>query len=184
MKEYFKKIPVLVWLTNIISSIKIIIQYTIGINVKTQDEKGNPIDPPQIVYRAGKGKADIVICDGFTGNIVLKLSEGIIAHLMGWIQERVGVHVPYQDASSIYKPVFDDIAATLDHEEHGATPLLGINGVVMKCHGSSTVRGIKNSLIAAEKTVKENLIKDIATILSKHSNIFDNNTGISEAKPV
>ena len=131
-----------------------------------------------------EGKADIVICDGFTGNIVLKLSEGIIAHLMGWIQERVGVHVPYQDASSIYKPVFDDIAATLDHEEHGATPLLGINGVIMKCHGSSTVRGIKNSLIAAEKTVKENLIKDIATILSKHSNIFDNNTGISEAKPV
>ena len=77
-----------------------------------------------------------------------------------------------------------DIKNTLDHEEHGATPLLGINGVVMKCHGSSTVRGIKNSLIAAEKTVKENLIKDIATILSKHSNIFDNNTGISEAKPV
>ena len=44
MKEYFKKIPVLVWLTNIISSIKIIIQYTIGINVKTQDERANPSD--------------------------------------------------------------------------------------------------------------------------------------------
>ena len=44
MREYFKKIPVLVWLTNIISSIKIIIQYTIGINVKTQDERANPSD--------------------------------------------------------------------------------------------------------------------------------------------
>ena len=130
-----------------------------------------------------EGTADVVICDGFTGNIVLKLSEGIIAHLMGWIQERVGVHVPDQDASSICQPVFDDIAATLAHEEHGATPMLGINGVVMKCHGSSTVKGIKNSLIAADKTVKENLIKDIESILSKHSDLFDDNTKISEANP-
>ena len=131
-----------------------------------------------------EGKADIVICDGFTGNIVLKLSEGIIAHIIGWIQERVGVYVPNKDASSIFQPVFDDIAATLDHEEHGATPLLGINGVVMKCHGSSTEKGIKNSLIAAQKTVEEDLIEDIATILSKHTDIFDEDTKISEANPV
>ena len=130
------------------------------------------------------GKADIVICDGFTGNIVLKLSEGIISHLMGWIQEQVKAHVTDKDLSSIYQHIFEDIATTLDHEEHGATPLLGINGVIMKCHGSSTARGIKNSLIATQKTVKNNLIKDIATILSKHNNIFDDNTKISESNPV
>ena len=131
-----------------------------------------------------EGKADIVICDGFTGNIVLKLTEGIISHLMDWIQERVRVNITEKDASSIYKPVFDEIAATLDHEEHGATPLFGINGVIMKCHGSTTAKGIKNSLIAAQKTVEENLIEDIAERLSKHTDIFDNNTTISEANPV
>ena len=71
----------------------------------------------------------------------------------------------------------------MDHEEHGATPLFGINGVIMKCHGSTTAKGIKNSLIAAQKTVEENLINDIADRLSKHSDIFDNKTTISEANP-
>ena len=130
------------------------------------------------------GKADIVICDGFTGNIILKLSEGIISHLMGWIQEQVRSHVTDKDVYSIYQHIFDDIATTLDHEEHGATPLLGINGVIMKCHGSSSARGIKNSLIAAQKTVEENLIEDIADILSKHTDIFENNSKISEENPV
>ena len=78
----------------------------------------------------------------------------------------------------------DNIATILDHEEHGATPLLGINGVIMKCHGSSTARGIKNSLIAAQKTVEENLIEDIAAVLSKHTDIFDDSTTISETNPV
>ena len=131
-----------------------------------------------------EGKADIVICDGFTGNIVLKLSEGVIAHLMGWIYERFDFHAPDKDASSICQPVFDDITTTLDHEEHGATPLLGINGVVMKCHGSSTAKGIKNSLIAAQKAVNKNLIADIATILSKHNDIFEDITAINESNPV
>ncbi len=131
-----------------------------------------------------EGKADVVICDGFTGNIVLKLTEGIISHLMGWIQERIKVHSADNDISSIITPVFTDIKNTLDHEEHGATPLLGINGVVMKCHGSSSERGIKNSIIAAQKTVEEKLIDSIADRLSRHSDIFDEDTTISETNPV
>ena len=72
----------------------------------------------------------------------------------------------------------------MDHEEHGATPLLGINGVVMKCHGSSSERGIKNSIIAAQKTVEGKLIDGIADRLSRHSDIFDEDTTISETNPV
>ena len=88
------------------------------------------------------------------------------------------------DISSIIAPVFKDINNTLDHEEHGATPLLGINGVVMKCHGSSSERGIKNSIIAAQKTVEEKLIHGIADRLSRHSDIFDEDIAISDTKPV
>ena len=130
-----------------------------------------------------EGKADVVICDGFTGNIVLKLTEGVIAHLMGWIQDGVQAHVTEKDAASICQPVFNDINNILDHEEHGATPLLGINGVVMKCHGSSTARGIKNSLMAAQKTVQENLIENIADRLSRHTDIFEDSTKVSETNP-
>ena len=131
-----------------------------------------------------EGKADIVICDGFTGNIVLKLTEGIISHLMNWIHDRFETYITDNDTSSIVQPVFDEILAVLDHEEHGATPLLGINGVVMKCHGSSTAKGIKNSIIAAQNTVKKNLIEDIAKRLAQHTDIFDDNTKISETTPV
>ena len=104
---------------------------------------------------------------------------------MGWIKERAAVHIVDQDVlSSFYQPVINDISATLDHEEHGATPLLGINGIIMKCHGSSTAKGIKNSLIATQQTVKQNLIENIATILSKHTDIIIDNKKISETKPV
>lgn len=130
-----------------------------------------------------EGKADVIICDGFTGNIVLKLTEGVISHLMGWLQEQVKIHAG-NEVSSICQSIFSDITATLDHEEHGATPLLGINGVVMKCHGSSTARGIKNSLKAAQKTIEENLIEDIVDRLAKQTKIIDDNTKISAEKPV
>ncbi len=131
-----------------------------------------------------EGKADVVVCDGFTGNIVLKQTEGLIHHLMSWIQERVNVHSAGKDPSPVFSQVFSDIQSTLDHEEYGATPLLGINGVVMKCHGSATERGIKNSLLAAQKTVEENLIEDIADRLSRHSDIFEENNKLSETNPV
>ena len=130
------------------------------------------------------GKADIVICDGFTGNIVLKLSEGIIGHLMEWINEQVGIHVHEEYASTIYHPILKNIAATFDHEEHGATPLLGINGIIMKCHGSSTSKSIKNSLIATQKTIQNNLNKNIASILSEHADLFDEKTKLIEENPL
>ena len=130
------------------------------------------------------GKADVVICDGFTGNIVLKLTEGIISHLMDWLQGKLEAQVSGKDVALVCQTVFDNITGALDHEEHGATPLLGINGVVMKCHGSSTARGIKNSLKAAQQTVEANLINDIARRLAKHTNIIDDNTKINEENPV
>ena len=113
--------------------------------------------------------ADVVICDGFTGNIVLKLTEGVIAHLLNWIQEIYHTHTNDANLSSEFLSILKEIQNSLDPEEYGASPLLGINGIVMKCHGSSTARGIKNSLISAETAVKENLITNISKSLKKHS---------------
>ena len=131
-----------------------------------------------------EGKADVIICDGFTGNIVLKLTEGIITHLMEWVQGLYYNQSDDADLSSEFLSVLKEIQNTLDHEEYGATPLLGINGVVMKCHGSATARGISNSLLAAQKTVEENLIEDIADRLSQHKALFERNSKIDETNPV
>ena len=130
-----------------------------------------------------EGKADIIICDGFTGNIVLKLTEGVIKHLLEWFQDLYYAHSGSTDLSFEFMSILKEIENTLDHEEHGATPLLGINGVVMKCHGSTTSRGISNSLLAAQKTVEENLIEDIVDRLSKHTDIFEESNKIGETNP-
>ena len=71
-------------------------------------------------------------------------------------------------ASPLLKPAFQDIKNILDYEEHGSTPFLGVNGIVMKCHGSSSVKSIKNALKSASKACNENLIDDIANRISKH----------------
>lgn len=131
-----------------------------------------------------EGKADVVICDGFTGNIVLKLTEGIITHVIDWFRELLNSHTNHTNLSSDFLLILKEIQNTLDHEEHGATPLLGINGVVMKCHGSSTSRGIHNSLLAAQNAVQENLIENIINQLSEHKSIYDEGSKIDEKKPV
>ncbi len=126
-----------------------------------------------------EGNADVIICDGFTGNIVLKLTEGVISHLISW-QKHELKKMNFNSYDSIFNDIFSNITKTLDHEEYGATPFLGINGVVMKCHGSSTSRGIKNSLKAAQATVESNLIQNISNKIKQYSNSLDNNTIISE----
>ena len=131
-----------------------------------------------------EGKADVVICDGFTGNIVLKLTEGIITHLMEWFQDLFQTHTGDFKLSSEFLSILKEIQNTLDHEEHGATPLLGINGVVMKSHGTATARCISNSLLAAQKTVEGNLIDDIAVRLSKYTAIIEDSSKIGEGNPV
>tara|TARA_S200000501_G_C20837182_1_gene749908 strand:- start:668 stop:1675 length:1008 start_codon:yes stop_codon:yes gene_type:complete len=115
-----------------------------------------------------EGKADIIVCDGFVGNSVLKLIEGLIKHLFSWLGDSINSKTTSKLASPLLKPAFQDVKNVLDYEEHGSTPFLGVNGIVMKCHGSSSVKSIKNALKSAAKACNENLINDIANRISKH----------------
>ena len=125
------------------------------------------------------GNVDVVVCDGFTGNIVLKQFEGIFEHLMNWLNDSLNNNL--KDPEEFF-PVIQDIINKLDYEEHGGTPLLGINGIVMKCHGSSTSKSIKNTIKAIKKFHNENLINDIAERLSNHLEIFDDTPIVSESQ--
>ena len=115
-----------------------------------------------------ENKADIIVCDGFVGNTVLKLIEGLIKHLFSWLGESIKSNKSSKLASPLLKHTFNDIKNLLDYEEHGSTPILGVNGIVMKCHGSSSIKSIKNALKSATKAHNENLIKDIVERISKH----------------
>ncbi len=97
------------------------------------------------------GKADIVLCDGFTGNIVLKLIEGMAQHNLSLISSKLKLD---NDNHRIIK----DIKKIYDYEQYGATPILGVKGLVFKCHGSSSKKGIKNALKTAYKATQIDLI--------------------------
>ncbi|MBI65449.1 MAG: phosphate--acyl-ACP acyltransferase [Candidatus Marinimicrobia bacterium] len=114
-----------------------------------------------------KNKADIVICDGFTGNIVLKLIEGTVEKMIKWTTKSINSHSISKFAKPMLYPVFKDIKKNFDYEEHGATPLMGVNGIVLKCHGSSNEKAIENAINKAKKCIENNFIEKIKENLQK-----------------
>ena len=103
---------------------------------------------------------DIVVCDGFTGNIVLKLTEGIFSNIHNWIKK---------DGKE-NKLSIESTISNFDYEEHGGTPLLAIKGIVIKSHGSSSKKSIINSLKTAVTLHEKKLIDNIENgILNKTS---------------
>ena len=112
-------------------------------------------------------KVDIVICDGFTGNIVLKLIEGTIHSMINTTMKSVNSHSISKIVKPVLYPVFKDIKKSFDYEEHGGTPLLGVNGIVTKCHGASNDKAIENALLNTQKSFENDLINDIKKNLTK-----------------
>lgn len=106
-------------------------------------------------------QSDIVVCDAFVGNIVLKTSEGIAELMIKLIREGVPKHpiarLPYLPLRNIMSP----LRRKMDWAEIGGSPLLGLNGLCIIAHGRSDARAIKNAILMAEKTVKGNLLNTI-----------------------
>lgn len=99
------------------------------------------------------GAVDVVVTDGFVGNVVLKFTESIISYINSLIKETVGKYPQARIGAAMMKPVFRSIKRTLDYAEYGGAPLLGINGVVIIGHGGSSSLAIKNAILAAERFV-------------------------------
>ncbi len=114
-------------------------------------------------------KADIILCDGFTGNITLKLIEGLIKKMINHTIKSADSHPISKMAKPILFQMFDDIKKAYDYEEHGGTLLLGVNGVVMKCHGSSNDKAIENALLKTQKSIETNLIPDIKDMVKNET---------------
>ncbi|MEO0966365.1 MAG: phosphate acyltransferase PlsX [Planctomycetota bacterium] len=91
-----------------------------------------------------QGKTDVVVCEGFTGNVVLKLAEGLSKGIFEIIAHEVMDQDP--DLMVQLEPVVKKIWSKHDYHEYGGAPLLGANGICMICHGSSEARTIKNAV--------------------------------------
>ena len=98
-----------------------------------------------------EGRTDVVITDGFVGNITLKLAEGLARSLFGTIAHEVFEHNP--DLAIELQPVMASLFKKNDYHEYGGAPLLGVNGVCIICHGSSKARTIKSTILRARNYV-------------------------------
>lgn len=103
------------------------------------------------------GSSDVVICDGFTGNIVLKFAESIITMLKSKIQSHAGKSILNKIAVAVMVPTLRKILKEFDYQEYGGVPLLGVNGVVIIGHGKSSPLAIKNMLIRAVEIVEKQI---------------------------
>lgn len=95
------------------------------------------------------GKADVIVCEGFTGNVVLKLAEGLAAGLFKTIAHEIFEIDP--ELAMKFEPVVKSIYRKHDYHEYGGAPLLGANGICIICHGSSEARTITAAIRAAKK---------------------------------
>jgi len=105
--------------------------------------------------------ADVLVCDGFVGNVILKLTEGLAEALFKTIAVELKRQKP--DIIEHFKPIVESLYAKHDYIEYGGAPLLGINGTCIICHGSSNARAIERSIL----TVREQLRFDINRTISE-----------------
>ena len=115
------------------------------------------------------GKADVVICEGFTGNVVLKLAEGLASGLFKTIAAEIFDHDP--DLAARFEPVVKSIYKKHDYHEHGGAPLLGANGICLICHGSSEARSIYAAIRTAIRFAKEEVNQGIIDAVSQTVNV-------------
>jgi glycerol-3-phosphate acyltransferase PlsX len=95
------------------------------------------------------GVCDVVICEGFVGNVILKLTEGLVGMMFKAIKHEL--MAGSLKLAMKFKPIMTDIYKKYDYHEYGGAPLLGVNGTAFICHGSSKSRTIKNAIMAAKK---------------------------------
>jgi len=101
------------------------------------------------------GRTDVVVCDGFTGNAVLKFAEGLGQAIYSMIKEEMGHRFLPKVGMAFLLPMLKDLWKRLDYEKHGGTPLLGVNGAVIKAHGRSKSPAITSALSVARNFVRQ-----------------------------
>ena len=108
-----------------------------------------------------KGFADVIVSDGFTGNVVLKFSEGMIDIVWHMLRDTVDAVMRRKFGQFLVKPAVQDLKAKFNYEEYGGGILLGVNGIVIVCHGHSSPQALKNALKLAKICAEHHIVEEI-----------------------
>jgi phosphate acyltransferase len=113
------------------------------------------------------GKVDVIVADGFVGNVALKTSEGVVNLVRATLKETLRATITRQVGFLLSRSAFSDFKKRLDHTEYGGAPLLGVKGACFITHGSSNMNAIKNAIRVASEFVERNINQKIESELAK-----------------
>jgi len=119
------------------------------------------------------GQADVVVTDGFTGNILLKSSEAVAKLLMDTLKEELMSSFTTKIGALIAKPAFKNVRKLLDPAETGAAPLLGIDGLVFVGHGRSDSRALVSALRAAHQAIQADLLENLREAIQERLSLLE-----------
>jgi len=167
---------------------------TVGlVNIGTEEEKGNELSKSthKLLKEANlnfvgnveareipTGEVNVLVCDGFTGNVILKLYEGAVANIFELLKTRIMGSFRTKLGGILLKPVYKRFKKDFDYKEYGGAAFLGVNGICIKAHGSSDAKAFKNAIKQAtifyENNVVDKLKNEIKKLSEKEKNINSN----------
>ncbi|MEO6197049.1 MAG: phosphate acyltransferase PlsX [Dehalococcoidia bacterium] len=146
------------------------------LNIGEEDSKGNVLAQEASVLLRDSGlnfignvegrdipfaRADVVVTDGFTGNVVVKTMEGMADYVMGEIKDAIKSRPWYMAAGALLLPAFGNVRKKTDYREYGAGPLLGVNGLVFVGHGRSDAKAIYSALRVARDAARSGMLEAV-----------------------
>jgi len=108
------------------------------------------------------GKADVIVCDGFTGNVALKLSEGLVETVEELLSAELSSTFSSQVGYLLSRRAFRRFRKRVDYSEYGAAPLLGVSGLMLVGHGRSSPKAIRNAVVAASRFAADGVVARVA----------------------
>ena len=112
-----------------------------------------------------KGACDVIVCDGFTGNIILKLTEGFAWNLLKTMKKKFTDGISAKMGAVLLAGKVKEIKDEFDYSEYGGAPILGVNGHVLKIHGSSGSAAVRNAIIKGIPYAQENVVGRITSAM-------------------
>jgi len=116
--------------------------------------------------------AEVVVCDGFTGNVVLKTTEAVAQAILSWLKRELFRNPVRKLGAKLAEGAFKAIRKKTNYEEYGGVPLLGVNGVCIIAHGASSPVAVKNAIRAATESIKQEINPKILRAVQSYNEKF------------
>ena len=157
------------------------------VNIGTEEHKGTPVlrETYGLLKKSGLnfvgnveareipyGPADVFVCDGFTGNNLLKLTEGLATRAVGMIKDMFMANPLTKISGVVMINQIKELKSMLDYSEYGAAPLLGIKGAALKMHGSSKADAVKSAILRSRSYVEENVVEIIDRSVEQYQELI------------